>query len=84
MLPEVGFVGRTLLNAFNALEYGESQNRKDLVDNANSIFDSYLQNGFSSRGFFNEVVHFKRNFVETNLSIRRQSEGYMLCCIIEL
>lgn len=74
-VAEVGFVGRTLLNAFNALEYGESQNRKDLVDNANSIFDSYLQNGFSSRGFFNEVVHFKRNFVETNLSIRRQSEG---------
>ena len=74
-VAEVGFVGRTLLNAFNALEYGESQNRKDLVDNANSIFGSYLQNGFSSRGFFNEVVHFKRNFVETNLSIRRQSEG---------
>lgn len=36
-VAEVGFVGRTLLNAFNALEYGESQNRKDLVDNANSI-----------------------------------------------
>lgn len=74
-VAEVGFVGRTLLNAFNALEYGESQNRKDLVGNANSIFDSYLQNGFSSRGFFNEVVHYKRDFVEKNHSIRRQSEG---------
>lgn len=45
-VAEVGFVGRTLLNAFNALEYGKQQNRQDLVDNANHIFDTYLQNGF--------------------------------------
>lgn len=30
-VAEVGFVGRTLLNAFNALEYGEGKQRADLV-----------------------------------------------------
>lgn len=74
-VAEVGFVGRTLLNAFNALEYGKQQNRQDLVDNANSIFDTYLRNGFSPAGFFNEVVHYNRGFKETRHSIRRQSEG---------
>lgn len=74
-VAEVGFVGRTLLNAFNALEYGESKQRTDLVTNANAIFDSYLEHGFSQAGFFNEVVHYKRNFIEPIHSIRRQSEG---------
>lgn len=74
-VAEVGFVGRTLLNAFNALEYGKQQNRQDLVDNANHIFDTYLQNVFSPAGFFNEVVHYNRGFKETRHSIRRQSEG---------
>ena len=74
-VAEVGFVGRTLLNAFNALEYGESKKRTDLVANANAIFDSYLEHGFSPAGFFNEVVHYKRNFIEPVHSIRRQSEG---------
>ena len=74
-VAEVGFVRRTLLNAFNALEYGKQQNRQDLVDNANHIFDTYLQNGFSPAGFFNEVVHYNRGFKETRHSIRRQSEG---------
>ena len=74
-VAEVGFVGRTLLNPFNALEYGKQQNRQDLVDNANHIFDTYLQNGFSPAGFFNEVVHYNRDFKETRHSIRRQSEG---------
>lgn len=74
-VAEVGFVGRTLLNAFNALEYGKQQNRQGLVDNANHIFDTYLQNGFSPAGFFNEVVHYNRGFKETRHSIRRQSEG---------
>ncbi|WP_373148485.1 hypothetical protein [Bacteroides finegoldii] len=74
-VAEVGFVGRTLLNAFNALEYGESKQRTDLVANANAIFDSYLEHGFSQAGFFNEVVHYKRNFIEPVHSIRRQSEG---------
>lgn len=73
-VAEVGFVGRTLLNAFNALEYGERQ-RRELVDPARSIFDTYLQNGFSPAGFFREVVHCRRGFEEERHSIRRQSEG---------
>ena len=72
---EIGFVGRTLLNAFNALEYGAQQNRTDLVDNANSVFDTYLQNGFSQVGFFNEVVHYNHVSKDPVHSIRRQSEG---------
>jgi len=74
-VAEVGFVGRTLLNAFNALEYGFQQNRPELVNSANSILDTYLSNGFSPAGFFNEVVHYNRDFKEPKLSIRRQSEG---------
>ena len=74
-VAEVGFVGRTLLNAFNALEYGEQQQRTDLAGNARLVFDSYLKNGFSSAGFFNEVIHYKRGAIEQNHSIRRQSEG---------
>lgn len=74
-VAEVGFVGRTLLNAFNALEYGAQQGRQDLVEQARSIFDTYLEHGFSEAGFFNEVVHYERGFRERNLSIRRQSEG---------
>ena len=74
-VAEVGFVGRTLLNAFNALEYGFQQKRPELVNSANSIFDTYLSSGFSPAGFFNEVVHYNRDFKEPKLSIRRQSEG---------
>lgn len=74
-VAEVGFVGRTLLNAFNALEYGGQQNRPELVKDARNVFDTYLQNGFSPAGFFNEVVHYNRGFKETKHSIRRQSEG---------
>lgn len=74
-VAEVGFVGRTLLNAYNALEYGEQQNRADLINNAVNIFNTYLQNGFSAAGFFNEVVHYRRGNIESNHSIRRQSEG---------
>ena len=37
---EIGFVGRTLLNAFNAIEYGEANNRPDLVEIGKNIFDS--------------------------------------------
>jgi hypothetical protein len=72
---EVGFVGRVLLNAFNALEYGEQNNVPELVNNANAIFDSYLQNGFTKAGFFREFVDFTRGEEERVFSIRRQSEG---------
>ena len=72
---EVGFVGRTLLNAFNALEYGEQQQRADLADQAHKVFDSYLANGFSEAGFLNEVVDTRDGKAEPVHSIRRQSEG---------
>lgn len=74
-MAEVGFVGRTLLNAFNALEYGEANNRPELVKEARSIFDSYLQHGFTGNGFFREVVRFDGRDYPRVLSIRRQSEG---------
>ena len=72
---EVGFVGRVLLNAFNAWEYGWQVNRQDLKENSQHIFDSYLKNGFTSTGFFREYVDFEKQVDEQNLSIRRQSEG---------
>lgn len=74
-MAEVGFIGRVLLNAFNALEYGEQHGRQDLVANSNCIFDSYLEHGFTPTGFFREVVNYDDNTEEQNLSIRRQSEG---------
>ena len=74
-VAEVGFVGRTLLNAFNALEYGEENNRPDLIKNATAVFCSYLKNGFSDSGFFNERVDYHQHAVEPIHSIRRQSEG---------
>lgn len=72
---EVGFVGRVLLNAFNAWEYGWQQNRDDLKESAQKILDSYLQNGFTPAGFFREFVDFNREDKDPVLSIRRQSEG---------
>ena len=72
---EVGFIGRVLLNAFNAREYGWECNREDLKTNSTKIFDSYLKNGFTEAGFFKESVNFDNNFEDPVHSIRRQSEG---------
>ncbi|MDO5524456.1 MAG: hypothetical protein Q4G48_10480, partial [Bacteroidia bacterium] len=72
---EIGFVGRVLLNAFNALEYGQQNNRGDLVTVSYDIFNSYLQHGFTENGFFREFVYFEDNYETPELSIRRQSEG---------
>ncbi len=74
-IAEVGFVGRTLLNAFNALEYGEQNNRPDLMAKAKAVFDSYLAHGFTSNGFFREKVDFEKGREDEVYSIRRQSEG---------
>lgn len=74
-IAEVGFVGRVLLNAFNALEYGEANDRPELAASARAIFDSYLQHGFTPNGFFREKVDFNRNNETDVYSIRRQSEG---------
>ncbi|MFV0323297.1 MAG: hypothetical protein ACK5LF_02830 [Bacteroides xylanisolvens] len=73
-VAQVGFVGRTLLNAYNALEYGEANNRQDLIDDANSIFDTYAKNGFTQADLFKESFHLVRGRDEGR-SIRRQSEG---------
>lgn len=72
---EVGFVGRVLLNAFNALEYGNQTGRQDLIDDSYEVFNSYLTNGFTDVGFFKEFVDFKTGYEEPVHSIRRQSEG---------
>ena len=74
-IAEVGFLGRTLLNAFNAIEYGEQHNRSELVEGAQRIYSSYLDNGFTPAGVFKEVVRFTRDGEEPIKSIRRQSEG---------
>lgn len=74
-IAEIGFIGRVLLNAFNALEYGEQQNKPLLVKNGRLTFDSYLENGFTPHGFFREFVNFDDNTETGALSIRRQSEG---------
>lgn len=72
---EVGFIGRVLLNAFNAWEYGWETNREELKANSTKIFDSYLKNGFTEAGFFKESVNFDRKTEDPVHSIRRQSEG---------
>ncbi|WP_458408609.1 hypothetical protein [Bacteroides congonensis] len=72
---EVGFVGRVLLNAFNAWEYGWQSNREELKANSTKIFNSYLKNGFTPVGFFKESVNFDKGYEEPVHSIRRQSEG---------
>ena len=74
-IAEIGFVGRVLLNAYTALEYGEANGREDLAANARSIFDSYLRYGFTPGGLLREVVDFKRERETDVYSIRRQSEG---------
>lgn len=74
-VTEVGFIGRVLLNAFNALEYGEQNNVPDLVKKANAIFDSYLLYGFTKNGFFREFVDYTKKRETSIFSIRRQSEG---------
>lgn len=74
-IAEVGFIGRVLLNAFNALEYGEQTGRRELVARADSIFASYLRCGFTPGGLLREVVDFQRGREPEVYSIRRQSEG---------
>lgn len=77
-LAETGFLGRVLLNAFNALEYGLSHSREDLAADARAVFDSYLEHGFTPGGFFRERVYFDSDpagYEDGIYSIRRQSES---------
>ena len=80
---EVGFIGRVLLNAFNALEYGQSSSMENLATQAESVLDSYLGHGFTPGGLFRENVSFDRSpegYEDGIYSIRRQSEG--ICAIL--
>lgn len=72
---EVGFIGRVLLNAFNALEYAEAYGLDSMRIQSYSIYDSYLAHGFSENGFLHEFVDYGRGYVEPVHSIRRQAEG---------
>ncbi|MFR9568090.1 MAG: hypothetical protein SNJ09_04650 [Rikenellaceae bacterium] len=74
---EVGFIGRVLLNAFNALEYGVQTNQQQLINGSYDIFESYLNNGFTEGGLFREYVNYSKSdkLWPSIFSIRRQSEG---------
>jgi hypothetical protein len=75
---QLGFCGRVLLNAFNALEYGEATGERRLVEMGQAIFDSWLQHGFTARGFFKEDMHIAGGIpadADIVHSIREQSEA---------
>lgn len=72
---EVGFVGRVLLNAFNAYEYGLQHGHADLVEQAEAVFGSYLEHGFTKGGLLREDVDCNAGRETSVYSIRRQSEG---------
>ena len=77
-LMQVGFVGRVLINAFNAIEYGEEKGMKDIVENGRAVFDSFLENGFTSNGYLYEDIDMSKPMPadkDVIHSIRRQSEG---------
>jgi len=75
---QLGFCGRTILNGFNALEYGEQTGEQLLVQQGQAILDSYLQNGFTAGGYFKDEVRFHEPIPADAAvihSIRQQSEG---------
>ncbi len=75
---QLGFCGRVLLNAFNALEYGEQNADQELVRMGQDIFDSWLQHGFTQRGYFKEDMHIAQGIPADQdcvHSIRQQSEA---------
>ncbi|MDE6097979.1 MAG: hypothetical protein K2G24_03735 [Muribaculaceae bacterium] len=72
---QVGFVGRVLLNAFNAFEYAEKNSDSRLAEISASILGSVYEYGFTPEGYFIEDVRLGGNEISQELSIRRQSEG---------
>ncbi|MCC9135357.1 hypothetical protein ACFSKU_11505 [Pontibacter silvestris] len=72
---EVGFIGRVLLNAYNALDFAEQHKDQELKQIAYEVLNSYEQHGFTADGFFREVVNLEDNKKASVYSIRRQSEG---------
>jgi len=84
-LLEVGFVGRVLLNAYNALEYGYETENVEMLKMAHLVFESYEEHGFTENGFIREVVDFPNQRERGIYSIRRQSEGlYAILQFLEL
>jgi hypothetical protein len=82
---ETGFVGRVLLNAYNALEFGYENADEELLEMAHNIYASYESNGFTENGFIREVVDFREKLETDVYSIRRQSEGlYAFLQFLEL
>ena len=75
---QVGFCGRVLLNAFNAIEYGEQTAQKDLADNGQAIMESFLKHGFTQAGYFYDDINYNIGVPDDNAvvhSIRQQSEA---------
>ena len=75
---QLGFCGRVLLNAFNCLEYGEQTGDAQLVRMGHAIFDSWLENGFTAKGYFKEDMHIAQGIpadADVIHSIREQSEA---------
>ena len=74
---EIGFIGRVLLNAFNALQYGNEIKDASFVDMGERVFATYLEHGFNPQGFFRELTDYEHPNpdLDKTLSIRRQSEG---------
>lgn len=75
---QLGFCGRVLLNGFNALEYGEAKGDSELMGMGNAIFDSWLEHGFTAKGYFKEDMHIRHGIPADEdcvHSIRQQSEA---------
>lgn len=74
---QIGFCGRVLLNAFNQLEYGDANGDKQLSEMGRAILDSWLQNGFTEKGFFHDFINYSKTptYISDVHSIRQQSEA---------
>ena len=75
---QLGFCGRVLLNAFNALEYGEQTGEERLVEMGREIFDSWLAHGFTQKGYFKDEMRIAQGIpadADIVHSIRQQSEA---------
>lgn len=75
---QLGFCGRVLLNAFNALEYGEQTGEERLVEMGRAIFDSWLAYGFTQKGYFKDEMRIAQGIpadADVVHSIRQQSEA---------
>lgn len=69
----VGFCGRTLLNAFNLLEYAVANRDEELKALANQVISSYFEDGWTDSGLIRELIY--GNYKEDVFSLRKQTEG---------